>query len=241
MAGLALPPRFNPYQTDTMGARRAPRGVDPSTVASYHGGGFQQPITHVFQNPGTNVYTDGPTGATPYGGGAGAGAGASGGGRSGVDPQRRADFMGLANEIRGGPITPAMSPTPVARGDVDPYDKGAEDAAFGRAKDRTGQTLQAALRGLRTAMSARGLSGTPIEGERMSGLFEAGMGQLGEHDRTYAEGTARRAFDAGQTQTDRDETGRRFNLGFQQSEAARVQEAQARKLASLLSVYQSMY
>jgi hypothetical protein len=124
---------------------------------------------------------------------------------------------------------------------TDPYDRAAEAASYGRAKERTGMAMQAAMKGLRGSMARRGIGGSGIEAERTGGLYEAGLGQLGEADRTLAEAAAGRAYDSEQRNVDRRNRNEEYNADLDlQYENQRI-DAQNRRMSLLTQIYGSFY
>lgn len=119
-------------------------------------------------------------------------------------------------------------------GNPSPYDPAADSAAYGAAKDRIGNEGASALKGLSEAMAARGISGAGTEAAGERGIFSNMQRELGDTDRGLAEGTANRAFTAGQAGLDRGERSREFNASYNQSEAQRVQQFQLAQLSALL-------
>lgn len=147
-------------------------------------------------------------------------------------------FERLLAEVKGGaPTINRLTPTPYSGGPTPHYDKGAEDAAYARAKDRTGLALQAAMKGLSSSMNKRGIGGSGIEAENLTDLYESGVGALGETDRQLAERSADRAFSAGESERGRAESARQFNDSFLQGEEDRAAEQQAQQLARIMQAY----
>jgi hypothetical protein len=161
------------------------------------------------------------------GGGGGGGGGTGGGG--GAVPITTGGGTPLPPE--GQPVVP---PGPG-------YDVAAEAATYGRAKERTGQSLQAALKGLKGAMASRGIGGSGIEGAATSNLFGMGVGELAETDRTMAEGSASRAYSAGERDKDRSFQSNESRLDREQRERDRIAQSQAARLSQLMQLYGSMY
>jgi len=62
----------------------------------------------------------------------------------------------------------------------------AQSAAFGAAKDATGQETAGALTGLRSALGGRGMLGSGLEARGTAGVAQQGQAQLGDASRTQA-------------------------------------------------------
>ncbi len=62
----------------------------------------------------------------------------------------------------------------------------AEGAAFGRAKDRIGLATQGLIKAVRSNMAGRGISGSSIEREGVSGALNQGAGEVGDVIRDQA-------------------------------------------------------
>ena len=75
----------------------------------------------------------------------------------------------------GGEIFPG-EPSPLE-------DAEADAALWGRARERTGQTMQGGIAALQGLMAQRGISGSGIEGELTGQLVGRGVGELGEFER----------------------------------------------------------
>lgn len=129
----------------------------------------------------------------------------------------------------GGGTAPGMAPAGTAPVQS-PEELAAENASYGRAKERTGLAMQGALKGLRGVMASRGIGGSGIEASETGKVFSGGLGELADTDRQMAEQGATRAFTAGQAGLDRAEKAREYD-----------QDAQARRLSQLISAYGSMY
>lgn len=170
--------------------------------------------------------------ASSGGGGTKSGGGSGGGG--GMDD---AAFQALLNEIKsGGTYAPPEVPI-VKSGSTEPYDRAAESAAYGRAKERTGLAMQAAMRGLKGTLMQRGITGSGIDAESMGGVFESGLGELADTDRQLAEEAADRAFTSEQANTDREIGQRRSNADYQE----RARQTEAQRLQYILQAYGMRY
>jgi hypothetical protein len=181
---------------------------------------------------------DQPDFVSSYSGGGGGGYGGGG-----VDPNRAGAFAALANEVRNQPLPrPIPVPKPYVRPpEGTPYDMAAENAAYGRAKERTGLATQAALKNLRAEMVGTGRSGAGLGNEALSGLFSRGVGELADTDRQLAEARAGRAFGAQQRDIDREIASGQWTTEFDQSESAREAGSRESRLARLLQVYGMWY
>lgn len=163
--------------------------------------------------------------------------------RSNQLQDRRDAQMGLTallSQTQGGaaPAGPSYTPYSPSSGG---YDKAAEDAAYAAAKERTGQALQGALRGLKGTMAARGISGSGIEGGETRQLFESGLSDLAGTDRQLAEKRADRSFQAGQSDIDRMIQSQQFGANLSEQDAARQQQMAMERLKTVLSTYGSVY
>jgi len=219
--------------------RRRPSGLGRDWDDQVEGGGtpFGSTTTLSGMAPG-GMGVNNPWGArhrANYGGG-----GAGGG--TGHDRLRRSALDALAEEIRGGYQPERVAaPDIITSGSTEPYDRAAETASYGRAKERTGLAAQAAMKGLRGQMSRRGIGGSGIEGEATGRLFEAGLGDLAETDRTLAEGAAGRAFTAEQANTDRRIGQTRYNTDLERWYQDANIDAQGRRMSLLAQIYGSYY
>lgn len=89
---------------------------------------------------------------------------------------------------------------PRVPGITDADRRGAEDAAFARAKDRIGLATQGLLRSVQNRFARRGLRGSGLERSAEMDAMESGAGQLGEVVRDQAiEGLRRQNQVADQT------------------------------------------
>jgi hypothetical protein len=103
-----------------------------------------------------------------------------------------------------------------------------DNPAFGRARSRIGQANSAAMRSLQDAMTARGISGSGIEGRLMTDLYGEGLGQVGEASRDAAIEQTRRDQDVADTNYAGALTQRGQDLGYVNSTLnARMQNQQA--------------
>lgn len=95
----------------------------------------------------------------------------------------------------------------------DAADLAAQDAAFGRAKDRVGAIGRAGLTGLREAMASRGILGSGIESAGTGQVFGEAAGGLGEVARDQAIASYQEAG----KRADRNVTKRGQDMGYLQS------------------------
>lgn len=126
-------------------------------------------------------------------------------------------------------VPPASTGSPMS-----PYDMAAENAAYGTAKEHTGNEAQAALKGLRATMAQRGIGGSGIEASNTRGIFEGALGEQANTDRSLAENRANRVYGAEQSNKAAAEERRKFDLTFRQSEQSRIANEQSQRLAALL-------
>lgn len=146
--------------------------------------------------------------------------------------QKNAALAAISAQLQQntGYSAPGAAPAPAAVEGPSPDELAAENAGYGRAKERTGLAMQSAMKGLRGAMASRGIGGSGIEATEMGNVFAGGVGDLAETDRTMAEGAAGRSFTRNEANKDRAESARRYD-----------QDAAARRVSQLLSVYGSAY
>lgn len=121
-----------------------------------------------------------------------------------VDPILRPLLTGATSLLSGtgtgtgtGVLPPRVAPPATADR------RAAEDAAFGRAKDRIGQATQGLMRAIRGQVGARNIGGSSIEGNMISDALGQAYGQTGEVIRDQAIEGLRRD----QTVEDRDYAG----------------------------------
>jgi ribosomal protein L28 len=108
---------------------------------------------------------------------------------------------------------------------MSPYDMAAENAAYGAAKENTGNEAQSAMKGLDAAMAARGITGSGIQAANTRGIFEKGIGEQAGTDRSLAENRSSRVFAAQQAQKQMDEMQREFNLNLSATERNQMIQA----------------
>lgn len=145
--------------------------------------------------------------------------------------QKNAALAAIAAQLQQSTgYSPSGTTTPPPVEGASPEELAAENAGYGRAKERTGLAMQSAMKGLRGAMASRGISGSGIEASGMADVYGGGVGALAETDRTMAEGSAQRSFTRNEANKDRAESGRRYD-----------QDAAARRMSQLISVYGSAY
>jgi hypothetical protein len=222
MAGMRLPRRpgtslydgqtqFNPETRET-------------SIYSEDAGGMVNPAMNALLASGGAIADPANQRINILGGGSslsdslGVGTGAGGGGSRPAAPQQAPNtgaIEALIGEIRGGPKGYTPEQTPIVRSGSEsmPYEMDAERSAYGAAKERVGQSTQAAMRGLREQMARRGLTGSGIEGEGLTNLFRGGLGELANADRQMVGERAGRAFTAEQANTDREINQRQYNTG----------------------------
>lgn len=154
----------------------ASNGVPPNAGAGAGGGGGRpaapgQPPNAMFRDPNNgNLFQWNPAGA-----GGGWQSFSQGQGDM-LDFTRRAQ-MTLNNG--GGDVLPRVSG---GAGNS----RAAEAAEFSRAKDRIGQATSGLLRSVGNTMDERGIAGSSIEGDALSGALEQGQGMTGDVIRQQA-------------------------------------------------------
>jgi hypothetical protein len=221
MAGMRLPRRpgtslydgqtqFNPETRETSSYSQDAGGmVSPAMSALLaSGGAVADPA-----NQRINILGGGSSLSDSLGVGGGSGGGS--GPRPAAPGPDTSGLQALISEIRSGPKGYTPEQTPIVRSGSEsmPYEMDAERSAYGAAKERVGQSTQAAMRGLREQMAKRGLTGSGIEGEALTGLFRGGLGELANADRQMVGERAGRAFTAEQANTDREINQRQYNTG----------------------------
>lgn len=114
-----------------------------------------------------------------------AGGGAGGAEVASYDPTIFDQMLARVTQGLSGPSDVEMPAAPerVAAPVAEQVD---DSAAFGRARSRIGQGTTASLRSLQDAMTARGISGSGIEGRLMADVYGQGLGALGEASRDAA-------------------------------------------------------
>lgn len=118
-----------------------------------------------------------------------------------------ARFKELSAPFLGGPSAAGTDTSGGAE------DLAAQDAAFGRAKDRVGAIGRAGLTGLREAMASRGILGSGIEAAGTGQVFGEAAGGLGEVARDQAIASYQEAG----KRADRNVTKRGQDMGYLQS------------------------
>jgi hypothetical protein len=186
--------------------------------------------------PGSVRWDGGSSTGVSGGGGGGSRSSGSGGAGTGTNPA----LDGLLAEIRNQQV-PQVTPThytpqQVASG-ISPE---ANAATYGAAKERTGLAMQAAMRGLRGSLAQRGIVGTGIDAEEQGMVYNQGLGQLGDVDRTIAHDDATRQLAADQANAMAGNQAGQFNAGQDlAAQQANMQAANQRQniLLQLASLY----
>jgi hypothetical protein len=155
------------YQTKMRDDAVANNAASEVRRAASDGAGYSTSYT----NPTTGVHT-------AYNPGGGGGARGAGGGSG--SPY---DIWSAYAKSRGAVARPQQARIkPMTAADR----SGAEGAAFGRAKDRIGQATQGLMKSVNSSYSRRGLAGSGLEADAMSGALDQGAGQTGEVIRDQA-------------------------------------------------------
>lgn len=140
-------------------------------------------------------YTSGPEGTTIYGGGgggAGLPASLSGlrGGAGGNDLDKMAKLQQEAEARRMGQVSDLFGRLTGGGGGGAPggggvagNEQAARDAAFGRAKERSGRIARSSLESLYNETAGHGQSGSRVEQGLASGMIERGAGDLQDFTR----------------------------------------------------------
>ncbi len=149
-----------------------------------------------------------------------------------LDADRQSLIRNMFGEINTpGSSTPGTATATPPTGSTAPA--GATDADrayYTRAKESTGNAMQAAMRGLDEDMNRRGISGSGIQAQGLTELYEGGLGELAEADRDLAEGGAERAYQSNEAALSR---------GWQSGENAKDRAANlaTSRLQSILNMY----
>lgn len=109
----------------------------------------------------------------------------------------------LIRQVQSQSATPFTPPRVTAHLAPLHLDAAQQAATYGAAKERTGNALQAAMRGLQSQLASRGLTGTSIDADRSAQLFGSGLTDLANTDRQQAEQDASRLFATEGVNTDR--------------------------------------
>jgi hypothetical protein len=164
--------------------------------------------------------------------------GGSGDGRATYDPST---YNSVINNMEAGLSAPKDIEMPAAPAPVEKLTSPElnDSAAFGRARSRIGQASTAAMRSLQDAMTARGISGTGVEGRLMGDLYGEGLGAVGEASRDAAIEQTERDQDVADTNYAGGLTQRGQDLGYVNSTLqSRMQNQQAQNQFALARLAQ---
>lgn len=99
-------------------------------------------------------------------------------------------------------------------GATDAQERAAEDAAFARAKDKIGLASRSAMDSLSSEMSSRGISGSGVEAQRLGGVYESGLGEIGQTAREQAIEALKRKYQVSDRNVALASTTRGQNIGL---------------------------
>lgn len=173
---------------------------------------------------------------------------------------RQQGLQGLLSAFNSGGVGGGYSPAQVSGADFIPspmpsgtaFDPAAEAAIYGKAKEKIGQQGSAALRSLRNALGARGISGGGSERALTSGIYDKMQGELSDTDRAIATDSANKAwqaeqmnseqgFEAGQANAARNEQVQEFNATAKNAAALQAQQLQNSRISQLIAAFGSLY
>lgn len=165
------------------------------------------------------------------------GGGASGSGLAGL--QSAAGGLGVSGS--GAGVVSAGTGGPVSGGaaipGIGPIDtSAATSAAFGAAKDQSGQEAQASLKSLRGLMGANGLSGSGMEAEGDKGIVESALGEMGTASRQNATTQAGNALDEAKTNQAAAITQRGQDIASEEANASLAQQQAQLQSSNSLSM-----
>jgi hypothetical protein len=141
---------------------------------------------------------------------------------------------GVAAPATGGPVSAGA-----AIPGVGPIDtSAATSAAFGAAKDQSGQEAQGALASLRGLSAASGLSGSGMEAEGEKGIVENALGEMGSASRANATTIANNAETNAQGNQAAAITQRGQDIAAEEANATLAQQAAALKSQQSLQMLQ---
>lgn len=249
MAGLSIPGLTPVYSANGLGA------VIPSTTPNAQGYTPQQREQMAALEASRPQFVTSPTGAVyrsdpangdwdpvgqvdPYGGGGGGGSSRASG--SGGGSNNNAALDALLAEIKNQSL-PTITPTHVTPSKVSATLSPAQNAAtYGAAKERIGLEGQAAMRGLRSSLAARGIVGTGIDAEETGKVYSGMQSGLSTVNRQLATDDAERMRQADQTNAATTNQASQFNASQDMAAAQANLQAQAQRnnmLIQLASLY----
>lgn len=146
--------------------------------------------------------------------------GVGGGGAGVVAP-------GTGGPVNGGAGIPGIGPIDTS---------AATSAAFGAAKDQSGQEANASLKSLQGLMGAEGLSGSGMEAEGEKGIIENALGEMGSASRANATTQANNALDIAKTNQSAAITQRGQDIAAEEANAQLAEQQAALQASSSLNM-----
>jgi hypothetical protein len=145
--------------------------------------------------------------------------------------------MGISTSGTPGPGGPVSGgPTIKSVGPIDTT--AATSAAFGAAKDQSGQEAGAALRSLKGLAGESGLAGGGMEAEGEKGIVENALGEMGSASRANATTQAANALDLAKTNQAAAITQRGQDIASEEANASLAQQQAALKSQQSLQMLQ---
>ena len=143
-----------------------------------------------------------------------------------------AGTAGVSAPATGGPVggggqIPGIGPIDTS---------AATSAAFGAAKDQSGQEAQASLKSLRGLMGAEGLAGSGLEAEGNKGIVEKALGEMGTASRQNATTQASNALTEAEQNQNAAITQRGQDIAAEEANASLAQQQAALQANSSLSM-----
>lgn len=230
---------YGQYITPQLSSYMASSGANPNTYAAATQSGYTwNPVTNAWalspseQGGNVNSFATSalgePSGSLFSGLGtslsglqSAAGVGVGGAGSPGVIG------AGTGGPVSGGAGIPGIAPIDTS---------AATSAAFGAAKDQSGQEAQASLKSLRGLMGANGLSGSGMEAEGEKGIVESALGEMGSASRANATTQANNALDLAKTNQAAAITQRGQDIAAEEANASLAQQQAALQANSSLSM-----
>lgn len=231
----AFDPGYISYYNSSTGAPINQRGTltqyNDALAAGYQWDPVQAKFVRTPQSAGSNVnqFTTAALGGSPssiLGNGlsglqSAAGVGVGGAGTTGV----MAPATG--GPVSGGTQIPGIGPIDTS---------AATSAAFGAAKDQSGQEAQASLKSLRGLMGAEGLAGSGLEAEGNKDIVEKALGEMGTASRQNATTQASNALTEAEQNQNAAITQRGQDIAAEEANASLAQQQAALQANSSLSM-----
>lgn len=134
---------------------------------------------------------------------------------------------GTGGPVSGGAGIPGIGPIDTS---------AATSAAFGAAKDQSGQEANASLKSLQGLMGAEGLSGSGMEAEGEKGIVENALGEMGSASRANATTQANNALDLAKTNQAAAITQRGQDIAAEEANAQLAEQQAALQAGSSLNM-----